>query len=257
MARAPVAAACVLVFLGACAVAVVECAARRLVCWEAILNCQAESECNYAYGQYVHACEPVLSGRRTSCPSHCIASLVQLNLTRGGPALEECSCASDPMCREAKRAIEPCMPRTSSLGCTEARRQCERDPHCRNAMANYLLHCSKLFSGALCTSACREVIADMRRLPKAQLLDTCVCDGNERTICEYVKLQMRNLCFGEPPVDDDLESSGDLGEYDDEDEEHLTRGISGDGKSAASAWRASAGLVLLVESFMVLVRLFG
>ncbi|XP_072520791.1 growth arrest-specific protein 1a [Salminus brasiliensis] len=252
MARAPVAAACVLVCLGACAVAVVECAARRLICWEAILNCQAEAECNYAYGQYVHACEPVLSGRRSSCPSHCIASLVQLNLTRGGPALEECSCASDPVCRDAKRAIEPCMPRTSSLGCTEARRQCDRDPQCRTAMANYLLHCGKLFSGAVCTSACREVIADMRRLPKAQLLDTCVCDGTERTICEYIKLKMKNLCFGELPVADyDDEGSGN--EDDDEDDYD---NCPPDRKSASSAstWGASVGLVLLVESVLVLVQ---
>ncbi|XP_017551017.1 growth arrest-specific protein 1a [Pygocentrus nattereri] len=258
MARGPVAAVCVLVCLGACAVAVVECAARRLVCWEAILNCQAEPECHYAYGQYMHACEPVLDGRRTTCPSHCIASLVQLNLTRGGPALEECSCSSDPLCREAKRAIEPCMPRTSSLGCTEARRQCERDLHCRSAMSNYLLHCSKLFSGTVCTSACREVIADMRRMPKAQLLDTCVCDGTERTICEYVKLKMRNLCYGEPPVDDpDDEGSGFTDDYGDDEGDYPDRPNNGGRRSGASALWSSVELVALAESVLVLVRLLS
>lgn len=268
MARAPVAAVCVLVCLGAwCAlVSVVEGAARRLICWEAIVKCQAEAECNYAYGQYMHACEPVLSGRRTKCPSHCIASLVQLNLTRGGPALEECSCAADQVCHKTKRAIEPCMPRTSSLGCTEARRQCDRDPQCRDYMSNYLLHCGKLFSGAGCTSACRQVIADMRRLPKAQLLDTCVCDGTERTICEYIKLKMKSLCFGEPTVADyDYDGSGtdddDEEDYDDNNNNisncHNDRseGVSSAvGRSDFSDWRASLGLVALVGSIMVLVQ---
>lgn len=241
MARAH--AACVLVCLGAVAVAVVESAARRLVCWQAILNCQAEPECYYAYEQYQHACQHVLS-RGAACPSHCIASLVQLNLTRGGPALEDCSCGTDPVCLEAKRAIEPCMPRTSSMGCTEARRQCERDQQCRTSMSLYLLHCGKLFSGALCSSACREVIADMRRLPKAQQLDTCVCDGTERTICEYVKLKMKNLCFGEPTEDDDDDDEGS-GDYEEDEEDYASP--DGASRSTASFWGATMGSVVLVQ----------
>lgn len=256
MARTPVAAVCVFVCLGAwCAVSVVECAARRLICWEAIVKCQAEPECNYAYGQYMHACEPVLTGRRAKCPSHCIASLVQLNLTRGGPALEECSCAADQVCHKTKRAIEPCMPRTSSLGCTEARRQCDRDPQCRSYMSNYLLHCGKLFSGASCTSACRQVIADMRRLPKAQLLDTCVCDGTERTICEYIKLKMKSLCFGEPNVpEDDYDGSGDDDDEDDYDDNNNCKKDRSEGVSSAVGRSASLGLIVMVGSVMVLVQ---
>ncbi|KAK2845561.1 hypothetical protein Q7C36_010415 [Tachysurus vachellii] len=216
--------ACALLFFGTyvCAGPSSNRARGRLVCWQAIMNCQAEPECHYAYGQYVRACDPVLSGRRRSCPSHCIASLVQLNQTKSGPALEDCSCAEDHLCRDTKRAIEPCLPRTSSMGCTEARRQCERDGPCRAAMGDYLQHCGKLFSGATCTNACRGVIAHMRRLPKAQQLDTCVCDGAERTICEYVKVSMHTLCFGMPPVvdndgsgafNDDYEDEEDDGEY--------------------------------------------
>ncbi|KAM3867652.1 growth arrest-specific protein 1a [Diretmus argenteus] len=186
---------------------------RRLICWHAIMNCQAESECHYAYGQYMHACGPVLNGQRKKCPSHCISSLVQLNLTKNGPALEDCSCAQDPVCMSTKRAIEPCLPRTSNTGCTEARRQCERDHQCSSAMREYLIHCTKLFSGAICTNACRNVIADMRKMPKAEQLDTCVCDGTERAICEFVKSSMRTLCFDTPvPVEE-----GGSGSDDDED----------------------------------------
>lgn len=176
---------------------------RRLICWQAIMNCQAEPECGYAYEHYSRACGPVLSGHRKKCPSHCISSLVQLNLTRSGPALEECSCGRDALCTSTKRAIEPCLPRTTSTGCTEARRQCERDRECSSAMQDYLHHCGKLFSGAVCTGACRSVIAGMRRIPKALKLDTCVCDGTERNICEFVKSSMKALCSDEPQPDDD------------------------------------------------------
>lgn len=145
------------------------------------------------------------------------ASLVQLNLTKSGPALEDCSCNKDPRCREIKRAIEPCLPKTSNMGCTEARRQCEKDSQCRSAMGDYLVHCGKLFSGSSCSNQCRNVIAYMRKLPKAQLLDTCVCDGTERTICEFIKTSMRTLCFDSPPVDEEGSSGLDDDEPGDED----------------------------------------
>ncbi|KAK7934378.1 hypothetical protein WMY93_005274 [Mugilogobius chulae] len=194
------------------------CCGRRLICWQAILNCQAEPECNYAYDHYTRACGPVLNGERRRCPSHCISSLVQLNLTKNGPALEDCSCARDAICLNTKRAIEPCLPRTTSTGCTEARRQCERDQQCSSTMHDYLKHCGKLFSGAVCTNACRNVIANMRKIPKGQQLDTCMCDGTERAICEFVKASMKTLCFDTPPERE--ESSGWIRRMDDtEDDE--------------------------------------
>lgn len=201
----------------------------RLVCWQAIMYCQSEPDCNYAYDHYLRACAPVLQGQRRKCPSHCIASLVQLNATRRGPALEDCSCGGDALCQGTRRAIEPCLPRTSSAGCTEARRQCEADAQCGAAMRDYLRHCGKLFGGAVCTSACRAVIADMRRMPKGQQLDTCMCDGAERAICEFVKSSMNALCSdpagraessgagAEPPDDEDY--ALELDEPDDEPEE--------------------------------------
>ncbi|CAN9512977.1 unnamed protein product [Ophioblennius macclurei] len=184
---------------------------RRLICWQAIMNCQAERECNYAYEHYIRACGPVLTGDRKKCPSHCISSLVQLNLTKNGPALEDCSCGHDSVCTHTKRAIEPCLPRTTSTGCTEARYQCQRDPQCSSAMHDYLNHCGKLFNGAVCTNACRNVIANMRKIPKGQQLDTCMCDGTERAICEFVKSSMKALCFDYP---DRYEASGSDEEYD-------------------------------------------
>ncbi|KAJ1207095.1 hypothetical protein NDU88_002487 [Pleurodeles waltl] len=187
-------------------------AGRRLICWQALLQCQGEPDCKYAYGLYSEACEPVLlqhadlagasppRGRR--CPSHCISALIQLNQTRHGPALEDCDCAKDESCRATKLAIEPCMPRTgasgaSVLGCTEARRRCERDARCGAALGRYLAHCGKLFNGVRCAHECLAVIQEMLTLPKAMLLSECVCDGLERPICEAVKENMARLCFGE------------------------------------------------------------
>ncbi|XP_034026872.1 growth arrest-specific protein 1a [Thalassophryne amazonica] len=207
---------CALLFFGLLSVASPS-HGRRLICWQAILNCQAEHECHFAYEQYMHACRPVLKGERKTCPSHCISSLVQLNLTKNGAALEDCSCARDPLCVSTKRAIEPCLPRTTSTGCTEARHQCERDKQCLSAMEDYLTHCTKLFGGGICTNACRNVIANMRKIPKGEQLDTCVCDGSERTICEFVKNNMRTLCFDAPVQVEEGSASEDYDDDDDED----------------------------------------
>lgn len=242
---------CVFLFFGYLSVASPS-HGRRLICWQAIMNCQSEPDCNYAYGQYVHACGPVLNGERKKCPSHCISSIVQLNLTKNGPALEDCSCAQDPLCRSAKRAIEPCLPRTSNTGCTEARRQCERDQQCSSAMRDYLIHCGKLFSGATCTNACRNVIADMRKIPKAELLDTCTCDGTERAICEFVKNSMRTLCFDSPVVVED--GSGSDCEDDDEDMPPDPEYVGKKDRSGGSL-SAAHSLFTLLASILALLHL--
>ncbi|XP_012934188.1 growth arrest-specific protein 1 [Heterocephalus glaber] len=193
---------------------------RRLICWQALLQCQGEPECSYAYSQYGEACASVLAQlgggdapgapaafpSRWRCPSHCISALIQLNHTRRGPALEDCDCAQDENCKSTKRAIEPCLPRTSGdaggpgaggvMGCTEARRRCDRDSRCSLALGRYLSHCGKVFNGLRCTEECRAVIEDMLAMPKAALLNDCVCDGLERPICESVKENMARLCFG-------------------------------------------------------------
>ncbi|KAJ7335590.1 hypothetical protein JRQ81_013531 [Phrynocephalus forsythii] len=209
---------------------------RRLICWQAMLQCQEEPECGYAYSQYVEACAPVLMAagdgaaaaaassssssfsNRRRCPSHCISALIQLNHTRRGPALEDCDCDQDENCRATKRAIEPCLPRTSSggggggggaaagggggggtggvIGCTEARRRCDWDSRCSLALNRYMASCGKLFNGRRCTEECRAVIEDMLAVPKALLLNDCVCDGLERPICESIKENMARLCFG-------------------------------------------------------------
>ncbi|XP_063311047.1 growth arrest-specific protein 1 [Pelobates fuscus] len=233
-------------------------AGRRLICWQAMMQCQGEMECHYAYSQYTDACASVLprpgetpssshsSGRRR-CPSHCIAALIQLNHTKRGPALEDCDCAMDEVCKATKRAIEPCMPRTSGggsagggagggahaggggssagggavMGCMEARRVCEADRRCSISLGRYLNHCGRLFNGLRCTEECRAVIEDMMQVPKAMLLNDCVCDGMERAICESIKENMARLCFGSEMGMGGPGSSGgsdyDYGEeYDDE-----------------------------------------
>ncbi|KAM8792554.1 growth arrest-specific protein 1 [Eudromia elegans] len=223
---------------------------RRLICWQAVLQCQGEPECSYAYSQYAEACAPVLlpppaegpagaaaASSRRRCPSHCIAALIQLNHTRRGPALEDCDCAQDETCRATKRAIEPCLPRTSGaaggpgagagaggvMGCTEARRRCDWDSRCSVALSRYMTYCGKVFNGLRCTAECRAVIEDMLAVPKAVLLNDCVCDGLERPICESVKENMARLCFGAEAGGNGAGSSGGsdggLEEYYDEDYE--------------------------------------
>lgn len=223
---------------------------RRPICWQAIMSCQAEPECNYAYEHYLRACGPVLRGEKKKCPSHCISSLVQLNMTKNGPALEDCSCAHDPVCASAKRAIDPCLPRTTSTGCTEARRQCERDQQCSFAMHDYLHHCGKLFSGAICTNACRNVITNMRKIPKGQQLETCVCDGTERPICEFVKGSMKALCFDAPDRD---EGSGSDYDDDPDDDDDLDPDYPEDRNSGALQSGASCVLALSA-SILLLFR---
>lgn len=243
---------CVL-FLFSCFILFTPCCGRRLICWQAIMNCQAEPECNYAYEHYMRACGPVLNGERRKCPSHCISSLVQLNLTKNGPALEDCSCARDTLCLNTKRAIEPCLPRTTSTGCTEARRQCERDQQCSSTMHDYLKYCGKLFSGAVCTNGCRNVIATMRRIPKGQQLDTCMCDGNERAICEFVKASMKTLCF-ESPLDRE-ESSGFRIDPDSEDDEEDPDGDYFQDLENGAAVRVRRCALTLLASILALLAL--
>uniref|UniRef100_A0A7M4ESF6 Growth arrest specific 1 n=2 Tax=Crocodylus porosus TaxID=8502 RepID=A0A7M4ESF6_CROPO len=82
------------------------------------------------------------------------------------------------------------------MGCTEARRRCDWDSRCSLALSRYMAYCGKLFNGLRCTAECRAVIEDMLAVPKAVLLNDCVCDGLERPICESVKENMARLCFG-------------------------------------------------------------
>lgn len=225
--------------------------AHRLICWQAIMKCQSEPQCYYAYTQYTRACGPVINGHKKKCPSHCISSIVQLNLTDNGPGLEHCECATDTLCVNAKRAIEPCMPRIRRTGCTEARRACEGDAECSASMRDYLFHCRELFGGERCSDECRRVIERMRSLPKARLLDTCECDGAERAICEHVKISMMSLCSDAPePRDagsglsddeDELESDYDTEDYEEED-------------SAGELFRAHTGLIMTT---MLVATLFG
>ncbi|XP_040211429.1 growth arrest-specific protein 1 [Rana temporaria] len=246
---------------------------RGLICWHAILQCQRESDCSYAFSQYTEACSSVISrpgesSRHHRCPSHCISALIQLNSTKGGPALENCDCAVDDSCKATKRAIEPCMPWTSGarvgggasaagggaiMGCTEARRLCDGDRRCQASVNRYMSKCGRLFNGVRCTDECRGVIEDMMQVPKALLLNDCVCDGPERAICETLKENMARLCFGAEPG-----SSGnsDYDEYEDEydEEEEPHRVVTGDTNNGSPTLYANA-LTLGTSVALVLLLL--
>ncbi|KAJ3594077.1 hypothetical protein NHX12_006409 [Muraenolepis orangiensis] len=221
----------------------------QLICWQALLRCHDEPECELAYGQYLAACEGNLRGTRRQCPSHCIGALIRLNHTRHGPDLETCDCARDGECTKAKRAIEPCLPRrhpgdAAGMGCTEARQRCEEDGGCHASLAAYLSSCGQLFNGRKCSSRCKATIQQMLFIPDGVLLNRCVCDGVERPFCEVVKENMSKLCslgdqggHPEQPEVDDV--------YDDEDydpkndrEEHIP--------SASSRWSACLPLLCVI-----------
>ncbi|MXQ89631.1 hypothetical protein E5288_WYG022155 [Bos mutus] len=96
----------------------------------------------------------------------------------------------------------------------------------------YLTYCGKLFNGLRCTDECRTVIEDMLAMPKAALLNDCVCDGLERPICESVKENMARLCFGAELGNGPGSSGSDGGlddYYDEEyDDEQRTGGTGGE-----------------------------
>lgn len=193
----------------------------QLVCWQALLRCHEEPECNLAYSQYLAACEGNIRGAQRQCPSHCINTLIRLNHTRTGPDLETCDCAQDLQCLSARRAIEPCLPRrhpsnAGGMGCMEARQRCEEDSACHASLSAYLSYCGQLFNGRKCSSKCKATIQQMLFMPNGVLLNRCVCDGVERPFCEVVKENMRQLCFvGEHIVVSEQPDVDDM--YEDED----------------------------------------
>lgn len=171
----------------------------QLICWQALFRCHDEPECELAYNQYMTACEGNIKGTRKQCPSHCISALIRLNHTRSGPDLETCDCAQDLDCLNAKRAIEPCLPRrhpkdAGGIGCMEARQRCEEDSNCHTSLTAYLSYCGQLFNGRKCSSRCKATIQQMLFIPNGMLLNRCICDGVERPFCEVVKENMSKLC---------------------------------------------------------------
>ncbi|XP_076143589.1 growth arrest-specific protein 1 [Alosa pseudoharengus] len=195
----------------------------QLVCWQALLRCHDEPECDLAYSQYLSACEGNIRGNRRQCPSHCISALVRLNQTVSGPGLETCDCGQDALCRKLKQAIEPCLPRTQpgGIGCTAARQRCEEDASCQSSLTAYLTYCGQLFNGRKCSSRCKSTIQQMLFIPNGMLLNQCVCDGVERPFCEVVKENMSKLCnIGDGGVPSDHAEVDYV--YEDEDYEFKT-----------------------------------
>lgn len=224
-------------------------------CWQAVLRCHKERECELAYTQYLAACDGNIRGALHRCPSHCVGALVRLNQTARGPDLETCDCGVDAECRRAKRAIEPCLPRTHArdatggIGCTEARQQCEEDDVCRAALSEYLAHCGQLFNGRKCSARCRGTIEELRLLPDGALLERCVCDGVERPFCEVVKDNMSRLCaLSDRVLAPDQDALDDV--YDDEDYESKSECEVDPGAvvSPSRAWRPSCPLALFLGS---------
>ncbi|XP_043933122.1 growth arrest-specific protein 1-like [Protopterus annectens] len=243
-------------------IAVVMKSERQHECWQVVLRCQHERECELAYSQYTAACESFVRGVRKQCPSHCIGALVRLNQTRHGPELERCDCGQDPQCHRIQQAIEPCLPRrhqtdSSELGCTEARQHCESEPNCQVALAAYLANCGQLFNGRQCGSSCRATIQALLSLPTGRLLDSCVCDGLERPFCEVVKANMGKLCFrGEPDQTTNSPTEHDDA-YEDEDDSLQQQEVEGQGGIDSSASSTSTIATWHMTSWVSLGLLHG
>ncbi|KAK3548431.1 hypothetical protein QTP70_013056 [Hemibagrus guttatus] len=220
-------------------------------CWHAVLRCHEERECELAYTQYLVACDGNIRGALHRCPSNCVGALVRLNQTARGPDLETCDCGVDPECRRAKRAIEPCLPRTHArdaggIGCTEARLRCDEDAVCRAALSAYLAYCGQLFNGRKCSVRCRATIEQLRMLPDGALLERCVCDGVERPFCEVVKDNMSRLCaLSDRGLVPDQDVPDDA--YEDENYDSVTGVVV----SPSRAWRTSSHLAVFLGSLAV------
>lgn len=221
----------------------------QLICWQALLRCHDEPECDLAYSQYLAACEGNIRGTRRQCPSHCINALIRLNHTRSGPDLETCDCAQDLECLSAKRAIEPCLPRrhpsdAGGIGCMEARQRCEEDSNCHTSLTAYLSYCGQLFNGRKCSSKCKATIQQMLFIPNGMLLNRCVCDGVERPFCEVVKENMSKLCsIGDHIVISDQPDVDDM--YEDEDYDHKNDREEVETDYSAASHRLSSCMTLL------------
>ncbi|KAL0167441.1 hypothetical protein M9458_035663, partial [Cirrhinus mrigala] len=180
----------------------------QMLCWKALIRCHAEDDCELAYNQYLTACDGNIRGSRRH-------ALIRLNQTSSGPHLESCDCGTDPECLRAKRAIEPCLPRTypsgtDGIGCTEARQRCEDEPSCQSSLTAYLSHCGQLFNGRKCSSRCKSTIEELLFMPNGVLLN--------RPFCEVVKQNMVKLCsIGDHGVSADHDGMDDA--YEDEDYE--------------------------------------
>ncbi|XP_016091035.1 growth arrest-specific protein 1-like [Sinocyclocheilus grahami] len=218
----------------------------QMVCWQALMRCHEERDCELAYSQYLSACD----GNIHLCPSHCISALIRLNQTANGPFLETCDCGSDPECLRAKRAVEPCVPRThpgdaDGIGCTEARQRCEDEPSCQSSLTAYLSHCGQLFNGRKCSSRCRATIEELLFMPNGELLNQCVCDGLERPFCEAVKQNMVRLCsIGDNSVSIDHDGTDDA--YEDEDYEVKPESEGTDADAVLSVTRSQQTVLLCV-----------
>lgn len=92
----------------------------------------------------------------------------------------------------------------------------------------------------------------MRKLPKALLLDSCVCDGSERTICEFIKTSMRTLCFDSPPVDEEGSSGLDDNENYDEDDDPVDLGVKGNAGSAFVSYSVLTAVASILASLITL-----
>lgn len=223
----------------------------QLICWQALLRCHDEPECDLAYGQYLAACEGNIRGTRRQCPSHCINALIRLNHTRSGPDLETCDCAQDEECLSAKRSIEPCLPRrhpsdAGGIGCMEARQRCEEDSNCHTSLTAYLSYCGQLFNGRKCSSKCKATIEQMLFIPNGMLLNRCVCDGVERPFCEVVKENMSKLCaIGDHSV---ISDQPDVDMYGDEDYDPKTDREEVDPDPSSAARRLPSCMALLLAA---------
>lgn len=90
----------------------------------------------------------------------------------------------------------------------------------------------------------------MRKIPKGQQLDTCMCDGTERAICEFVKSSMKALCFDSPVREEG--SGSDYGQDPDDEDDPPEPDYLEEPESGASLPAAHCVLTLLASILALL-----
>ncbi|XP_076800159.1 uncharacterized protein LOC143445147 [Clavelina lepadiformis] len=148
------------------------------------------------------------------CSSKCLEALKMLNNTVYAPLLAKCDCRarSDGQdlgvdnsqdewnvrsCRKHQLSADLCRPRiyksrSATIGCTESRIRCENNPKCRRAQAQFLLQCSQVINGVICTPECAKAMGKLQKA--SRYFNSCICDGAERPICEKIRSNIKELC---------------------------------------------------------------
>lgn len=134
-----------------------------------------------------------------TCPLTCAQAIKNLTSLPQGKAMESCACDSDSVCLTIKARMQRCVRSSEGnytiMGCTEARKRCDKDRHnCFKTQQKFLKKCSALISGTNCTRECKDSQDELLNSELGKALNDCECDGWEEYICRGIRANYEKLC---------------------------------------------------------------